>query len=197
MVAVEQVVGGEKLAITDHMLVDRMRVGDDSALAVLFSRHARSVFAFTLPRIHNRPDAEDIVQDAFIVMWERRHSLRIATDSVLPWLLTTARFKVMAMQRANRRHPSIPIDESHHLDATSRLEDEMNETHVALDYLDVVVARFTDADRHLYELCVIGKHSYQQAANELGLSHSTLRGRVARLKARIRGELMLVRGELR
>ena len=47
-------------------------------------------------------------------------------------------------------------------------------------------------DRRLYELCIDGDASYQEAAAVLGLSHGSIRNRVSRLRTRLRTTLSTI-----
>ncbi len=50
-------------------------------------------------------------------------------------------------------------------------------------------------DQEIFWLCVVGDLSYKQAARQLGISHGSVRNRLSRLKARLRTELSLLKGE--
>lgn len=72
-----------KNAISDRALVDRLGEGNGRALDVLFRRHATTVFAYAVSRLRNRTDAEEVVQDTFVILWERRRDVLIS-DSFGP-----------------------------------------------------------------------------------------------------------------
>ena len=57
-------------------LVDRVRVGDSEAFAVLVERYAEQAFAVAYGFLQHPEDAEDLVQDAFIRALERIDTLR-------------------------------------------------------------------------------------------------------------------------
>ncbi|MGH9199921.1 MAG: sigma factor, partial [Vicinamibacterales bacterium] len=49
----------------DRLLMDRMIRGDQSALADLYDRHARTVYSLALRVVGDRAEAEDVVQEVF------------------------------------------------------------------------------------------------------------------------------------
>jgi len=181
-------------AVSDRVLVDRLHDGDSDALDILFRRHARTVFAYAYARLRRRADAEEIVQDAFVILWERRRDVTLAGESLLPWLLTTARFRVSNLLRTWQRARIAPLtdveDVAIHADRTA----EAVELTLTVELLDRAVASLSDLDRRIFLLCVEGDSSYAEAAKELGISHAALRGRLSRLRGRLRDELDLLRG---
>jgi RNA polymerase sigma-70 factor (ECF subfamily) len=50
-------------------------------------------------------------------------------------------------------------------------------------------------DQEIFWLCLVGDLSYKQAARQLGISHGSVRNRLSRLKARLRSELSLLKGD--
>lgn len=57
-------------------LVARLALDDGQALAALMERYWRPMVAFALDKIRGQDAAEDLVQEAFVRVWERRRQLR-------------------------------------------------------------------------------------------------------------------------
>jgi RNA polymerase sigma-70 factor (ECF subfamily) len=49
--------------------IERVQRGDAEAFRHLYDRYARYVFRYTLLRIHNQQDAEDVTADTFVRAW--------------------------------------------------------------------------------------------------------------------------------
>jgi RNA polymerase sigma-70 factor (ECF subfamily) len=60
----------------DVALVARLALDDGQALAALMDRYWRPMVAFALDKMRNQDAAEDLVQEAFVRVWERRRQLR-------------------------------------------------------------------------------------------------------------------------
>ena len=56
---------------SDSALVAAVATGSEAALAELYDRHADSVHAAALRLLGDRQAAEDIVQEAFLILWNR------------------------------------------------------------------------------------------------------------------------------
>jgi RNA polymerase sigma-70 factor (ECF subfamily) len=81
-------------------LVTAARDGDRAAFAALYHRFARVVHAIALARVR-AADAGDVVQDVFLVAWERLDELR--EPAAFPgWLVQIARHRAVDRARAPR-----------------------------------------------------------------------------------------------
>ena len=56
----------------DIQLIERVGEGDQNAFADLVSRHTRRFYAAAFRIVMNKDDAEDVVQSAFLKLWDGR-----------------------------------------------------------------------------------------------------------------------------
>ena len=69
----------------DARILDQMRKGDEEALVTLYKTNERQVTAFVLRNNGTRDDAEDMLQEALVTLWERvktghyEHSAKLST----------------------------------------------------------------------------------------------------------------------
>ena len=104
----------------------------------------------------------------------------------------TARYTALnAYRRASRRRNE-PLDDDAPDGADSSVEREIEAAQVRAE-IDKAVAALAPNDRRLYELCVEGDRTYEQAARELGVSHAVVRNRLHRLRTRLRADLRSMR----
>lgn len=75
---------------SDASLLGRARLGDGAAADALLRRYYRAAYLVALARLGNRPDAEDVCQDAFIRCLEHLEECR-DPDKFGPWLLRIVR----------------------------------------------------------------------------------------------------------
>ena len=65
---------------TDEELLNRLRCdGDRRAFEALYDRYASSIFDYTHARVHDRYTAQDIVQELFVSLWQKRRELLVQT----------------------------------------------------------------------------------------------------------------------
>lgn len=181
---------------TDLDLLQRLADGSKAALAALYDRYSRVVYAYTAARLEPREDVEEIGQDVFVTLWRKRATITIAGESVLPWLLVTSRNLIANRRRSLRvveKRRSDSLVDGSLADARPGPE-ELAERGQLLAYVESVVAALTEPDRTVFELCIRGDHSYEEAARQVGLSEGAVRNRLSRLRGRLRNELRTLRG---
>ncbi|RDV43975.1 sigma-70 family RNA polymerase sigma factor (plasmid) [Streptomyces sp. L7] len=175
-----------------HALVD----GHRRALGTLYDRHSRVIYAYIAARLNTREDIEEISQDVFVTLWRKRSSLTIAGDSLLPWLLVTTRNLIANRRRslhsAEKRRASTAVDET--MPDSRPGPAELSERKQLLAYVEAVAATLPEPDRTVFELCIRGNHSYEEAAAQAGITTGAVRNRLSRLRTRLRNELHTLRG---
>ncbi|TCI98707.1 sigma-70 family RNA polymerase sigma factor [Aeromicrobium sp. IC_218] len=176
----------------DHALVSRARSGDREAFGELYARHVRPVYWQAYGVVGSAADAEEVVQEVFVVAWRRLADLHLVDASALPWLLVTAKnIGRNHARRASRRRWEAYDETAASDDAPP---DEQVATALVLERVRESLAGLSDVDRRLFELCVLGDLTYAQAADELGLTHGGIRNRVSRLRGRLRRDTDDLRG---
>jgi RNA polymerase sigma-70 factor (ECF subfamily) len=74
---------------------------EPAAFAALYDRTAPQLFGIALRILRQREEAEDVLQEAFVAIWERAASFDPARGSVMTWLVTVLRHR--AIDRRRRR----------------------------------------------------------------------------------------------
>lgn len=171
----------------DASLVAQARTGDAAAFAALFDRHVTAVFWQAYQVVRDRDEAQDVTQDTFVTAWRRLADLTVVDRSVLPWLLVTARYTALNAHRKRARLRAVPLDHDPATDAPGP-ESEVDAAEVAAA-IEAALETLSPTDRRLFDLCVDGDLTYDQAAAELGVTHAAVRNRVSRLRTRLRGHL--------
>jgi RNA polymerase sigma factor (sigma-70 family) len=181
----------EKLVTDDVTQLARAQVGDRDAFAGLYDRHVRPVYwqAYAVVRDHTL--AEDVTQDVFVTTWRRIRSITPVDGSILPWLLVTTRYTAYNASRKEQRRAADGLD--HDPVGGPGADADVESAHIQAE-IHKAVAALSPVDQQLYALCVDGGATYEQAAHELGVSHSAVRNRIHRLRTRLRADLSALRG---
>lgn len=169
----------------DVELIARSIARDPRAFGDLFDRHSHAVYRFAYSLTHNHTEAQELVQETFVTTWKRLADIRLAGDSVLPWLLVTTRNHAKNLSRSRQRNDMLPLDElvrSRATDAATAQQDVKDE----LDWVFEAVRTLSDTDQRIVELCLYEGRSYKEAALQLGLSVDSITKRVERTRTRLR-----------
>jgi RNA polymerase sigma-70 factor, ECF subfamily len=128
----------------DGALIERLKGRDPHALAELYDRYGRLVYALTLRVVRDQSIAEDLVQETFLRVWNRVHSLDPAKNALGPWLLAIARNRAIDYLRSaagRGRTISVELNESDHapldqeLEAGILMSDQLRRISAALERL--------------------------------------------------------------
>lgn len=93
----------EAIRIDDTDALDRLRNGERAALAQIHIEHVKPVYWAAYRVLRSYSDADEIAQDVFLTLWRKRRSVRVYGTSLLPWLLTTAKYLALNRARARNR----------------------------------------------------------------------------------------------
>lgn len=95
----------------DARILDLIRRGDEEALVMLFRDNRRMVIDFVIRNSGSPDDAEDLLQDALIVLWERVRSRRFEYAAKLStFILGVVKNRWLRTLAARRRNP--PLNEA-------------------------------------------------------------------------------------
>jgi RNA polymerase sigma factor (sigma-70 family) len=109
---------------TDARVLDGIRRGDESALVTLYNAHRRPITALVMRNNGTYDDAEDILQEALVILWERvRAGSYEHTAALGTFLFATARnLWLRRLARARREQQLDPAGENHSTDDPTPLE---------------------------------------------------------------------------
>jgi len=92
---------------TDFTLLQRIAARDTAALADLYDRHSRLVFGLILRIVRGRGEAEDLLQETFVRVWNRAEIYDARLGGPLPWIVRVARNRAIDRVRARRVRASV------------------------------------------------------------------------------------------
>jgi RNA polymerase sigma-70 factor, ECF subfamily len=78
-------------AVDIDSLIARVANGDREAFRAIYGSAGPKLFAICLRMMRRREEAEEILQEAFVRIWERSHQYDPAKGAGLAWLATIAR----------------------------------------------------------------------------------------------------------
>jgi RNA polymerase sigma-70 factor (ECF subfamily) len=172
---------------TDVMLLDRIVARDQAAVGELYDRHNRLVYGLVLRILRDRSEAEEVLQEVFLLVWTRAETYNPALGPPAAWLVRIARNRAIDRLRANgvrtRAVESVPLPQPV----------ESPETHAADTERQRTVARALESLPHEQRELI-------EQAYFLGLTQSELAERfrlpLGTVKTRIRTGMLALRERL-
>ena len=93
--------------LDDDALIHRMAAGDQSACGELYDRFSRPLFSIAVRIVVDRTEAEDIVQDVFVALWEKAPTFDASRGTAFAWAVTLTRNRAIDRLRSRRRRASL------------------------------------------------------------------------------------------
>ena len=90
----------EASQISDNDLLRAVSRGDETALAAIYDRYRLILFGLILRILHDRQEAEDCLQEAFLQVWRRAADFDESRGRAFTWLVTIARSRALDRLRA-------------------------------------------------------------------------------------------------
>jgi RNA polymerase sigma-70 factor (ECF subfamily) len=92
-------------ALDDELLLERLRDSDREALAVLFRRYARAVRGIALRILQSESEADDLVQDVFLFLFQKPSVFNRERGSGRTWMLSITYNRALDRRKyLNSRH---------------------------------------------------------------------------------------------
>lgn len=176
--------------LIDARLVERTRSGDSEALGELYDRHAGAALAVALRVTGDRQEAEDVVHDAFVVVWRKIARFDPERGSLRAWLMTIVRNR--AIDRIRTRRPAIDLDDA---DERSLLRTGPNPTweqalrRTSAAEVHAAMATLPAEQRRAVELAYFEGYTYREVAQVMDVAPGTASGRMRLALAKLREAL--------
>ena len=94
-------IGGPDSARRDLALLERIGARDAEAVGELYDRYNRLLFGLILRIVRDRSEAEEILQEVFVLVWNRVVTFSPAAGSPAAWLVGITRNRAIDRLRAN------------------------------------------------------------------------------------------------
>jgi len=172
------------IEIADTILLSRIREDDHSAFDLLFERYWERAYQAARARLDDEAQAQDLIQEIFIKLWQRRHSLNIQT-SFEQYLLSAVRLSVISYFRS-QKVTHVRLEDA--LQRLELLEDSIRDHTGYLELeqtLEQAVKHMPEMLQKVYELRS-ESHSVKAIASELGLAEQTVKNYISEVLRRLR-----------
>jgi RNA polymerase sigma-70 factor (ECF subfamily) len=121
----------------------------------LFMVHQQALLAYLLSIVPRLPDAQDLLQEVFLVVSRKAGTWREGTE-FLPWVCAIARYEALHLARANKRG-AVPL-EADVLELLHRETPRVSELETQIDRLKECLNRLSPRAR---ELVMLRYHAIQ------------------------------------
>lgn len=175
-------------------LLLRLRQDDKVAFYNLYERYSKRLYSFVFRFIKQESDTEEIVQEVFVKIWEKRRTID-AYSSFESFLFTIAYNSTISLFR-KRINEKKYLEHLYALQKESivpELNDEIqfNDLKEQVSYL---IEGLTPRQKEIYKLSRESGLTYQEIGNKLNISSTTVKKHMANtlsyLKSNLRNNML-------
>ena len=166
----------------DSVLLERVRRGDENAMAALFDRYSKVVYSVALRVLRDVAAAEDILQEIFMQVWRSPGSFLETKGSLGGWLAVVARNR--SIDALRRRRPTDQVEEVY-LASPFNLAEEA-ERNSLMTRARAVIVQLPPEQRKMLEMAFFDGLTHTEIAEVTGDPLGTV-------KTRIRSGLLTLR----
>lgn len=170
------------------LLIRAFKKGDKRAFDELFRRHHRKLYLFLFRLLNSKEDAEEIVQDTFLKIWERREDFM----ETYPFDAFIFQIAKNAFLNLNRKRVNRKVFENHLLFFNERYSTE-TEDYVLFEetkaILNIIIEKLPPKRKEIFLLRRIEGLSRNEIAERLGISIMTVDNQLLKANKYLKEEL--------
>ena len=183
----------------ERLLIQRVKAGDQKAFEVIFSRYVNRVYRQAFKLVGNEADAEDVVQEVFLLVYRKAHSF-LGKSEFSTWLYRLTANAALTKLRQRKKEKEVSLDEyfpkfrkdGHHLvrpvvDWTQDID-----KFVAIkEYSQIIkeaMEQLSPMDKAVVMMSDMEEMSNPEISETLGISVQAVKARLHRARLFLRGK---------
>ena len=163
------------MSVSDAQIIALLQAGKKQGMNTLFERYYKPLVLFANTLLHDLPEAEDIVLEQFVKIWEKELYRHIHPHALSTFLFTIV--KNACINQIDLPHYSIAEEESNQLDET------------AIETVLTAVRKLPEKTQRVVQLVMCQGCTYQETANKLDVSINTVKTLLKAGMKELRSEL--------
>jgi RNA polymerase sigma-70 factor (ECF subfamily) len=161
---------------TDKQLLELLKNSNEASFMEIYDRYGEKLFAIAYNYSKHKETAEEVVQDVFLSLWNRRNTLEI--KSLSAYLATAAKFAIFARLRKEYRRKWLLTKDW----APEMAESEEAAIHARFlkEYIDQAVGALPEKCRIVYRYSRENNMTIPEIAQNMHLSPNTVENHLSR-----------------
>lgn len=169
----------------DPKLLRAIKNGDHTAFKKFFDKHHRFLYHFLLKRGMSEQQAEDLIQQAFVMIWEKRAEID-PNKSLRSYLFRIAYTRMLNVIRDHSKFQDTEEPIEH--EASEETDKELVNAELATA-IELAILSMPEKRQAVFRLCFIQEFTYKDAADALDVSVKTVENHMGLALKELRGKL--------
>lgn len=156
----------------DNELVLRLLTDDVQAFDALYHRYSHSLYANILKLTRDAEVAQDILQEVFIILWEKRLMIDI-NQPVSNWLFAISYYKSLKYLKKALKEQVLRKDIENSTYAVIEQETEQRDN--SIEVIKKAIQQLSPQKQKVLIHCKLNGKTYKEVADELNISKHTVK----------------------
>lgn len=169
-------------------LITAIRDGNEEAFASFYAGYADSLVHFLAKILRSEEDAKDVAQETFVQLWEGRDNLN-PLRNMNSYVFTIARNAAFKTMRSKKRDMEETLETPSYVEEFAGSADENIISQETILLIEAIIAMMPPQRRKIFEMSRIEGLTYNEIAERLHISSSTVRTHIELAKDEIRSTL--------
>lgn len=176
----------------DAALLRQIAAGDRVAFAEFYDRHATLMFSVASKILNNATEAEDVLQETFLQIWEKAASFDARLGKASSWVVILVRNKSIDRVRASQRRSRLAEAAGVEFAVVAEVRDSANEQlhgHDKATLIRSAIGSLPADQRQAVELAFFSGLTQQEISEKISAPLGTVKARIRRGLLKMRDQL--------
>ena len=176
------------MEVASNITFQNIKNGDKSAFELLFKQYYEHLCNFAYQYLKEKAASEEIVQDVFFKIWEKKEELNIISN-IKSYLFSSVRnqclnqLKHLEIRDNYKSHNEKVIQENENIESDYLVENELSAK------INSVIEQLPVERQKIFKLSRFDDKKYKEIAEELGISVKTVEAQMSKALKFIREQL--------
>ena len=172
-------------ALDLQLLMRRVVRRDRAAFAALYERTAPQLFGVAMRILRQREEAEDVLQECFVAVWDRAATYDTQKSSVMTWLISILRHRAIDRRRRRTHLEDRVGSEEELLNLSASIGDDADRG-AALRELYKCLQELEPAPRRAVLMAYVYGYTHEELAQRLAAPAGTIKSWIRRSLERLK-----------
>lgn len=178
----------QKVDSSDNELYICFQNGNETAFDILYNRYWKILLYKALQKLESEDDAEEVVQDTLMVLWERRKDIHIK-GQFRNYLSAILKYKILERLAKGKKNK----EENNRYSSGLKLDANTTEEWVLFEdmksVLETAISELPEKCQLVFRMSREKGFSDKEIAKELGLSQKTVESHITKALKTLRSKL--------